>query len=173
VLVLIAPVQGQGVATAQLQVRGTATGASGIVRVDVQVNGEPGVQRGFPEAATVDFSEPIALRHGANDIAVTAVDRQNRTARQRVTVIRVGEPPQAPAPADAPREPVSAGRHTTPESRHGLRLGMSQAEVRDLLGEPVSVEDTPTFVFWHYGPEQYVVFEQGTGRVHGWVGVSS
>jgi hypothetical protein len=50
---------------------------------------------------------------------------------------------------------------------------MSQTEVRNLLGEPVSVEDTSKFVFWHYGPEKYVVFEQATGRVHGWVGVSS
>jgi hypothetical protein len=172
-LALIAPVQGQQVTTAPLQVRGTASGASGIVEVDVQVNGEPRVQRVVPETATVDFSEPIALRPGPNEIVVTAVDQQNRTAHQRVTVTRIEERPQAPAPADGPREPVSQGRRTTPEHRPGLQLGMSQAEVRDLLGEPVSVEDTPTFVFWHYGPEQYVVFEQGTGRVHGWVGVSS
>ena len=173
VLALVAPVQGQRVTTAQLQVRGTATGASGIVRVDVQVNGEPVVQRVVPGTASVDFSEPIALRHGPNDIVVTAVDRQNLTARQRVTVTRVGERPQAPAPADEPREPVPAGGSTTREHRPALQLGMSQAAVRDLLGEPVSVEDTPKFVFWHYGPEQYVVFEKTTGGVYGWVGVSS
>ena len=50
---------------------------------------------------------------------------------------------------------------------------MTQAEVRDLLGEPVSVEDTFDFVFWHYGAEDEVVFERGTGRVHGWLGFSS
>lgn len=171
VLALIAPVQGQQVTTAQLQVRGTATGAPGIVRVDVHVNGEPRIQRVVPGTATVDFSEPIALRRGPNDIAVTAVDQQHRAARQRVTVTRVEPHPQVPA--DGPDEPVSAGRRTTREHRPGLQLGMSQTEVRDLLGVPVSVEDTPKFVFWHYGPDQYVAFEQGTGRVHGWVGVSS
>jgi hypothetical protein len=173
VLALTAPVQGQQVTAARLQVRGSASGASGIVRVDVRVNGEPRVQRAVPGTASVDFSEPIALRHGANDIAVTAVDRQNRAARQRVTVTRVEERPRAPAPADEPGEPVAAGRRTTRGHRPGLQLGMSPPEVRDLLGEPVRVEDTPEFAFWHYGPDQYVVFEQGTGRVHGWVGVSS
>jgi hypothetical protein len=173
VLALTAPAQGQQVTTAQLQVRGTATGAPGIVRVDVQVNGEAQVQRLVPWTASVDFSEPIALRPGPNDIAVTAVDQQHRTAHQRVTVTRVEEHPRAPAPGDEPRESGTAGRRTTPENRPGLQLGMSQAQVRDLLGEPISVEDTPMFIFWHYGPEQYVVFEQGTGRVHGWVGVSS
>jgi hypothetical protein len=172
-IALVAPVQGQGVTTAQVQVRGTATSALGIVQVDVQVNGEPRVQRLVPGTATVDFSEPIALRPGPNDILVTAFDPQHRAARQRVTMTRVEERPQAPAPADEPREPASAGRSTVREHRPGLHLGMSQTEVRHLLGAPVSVEATSKFVFWHYGPEQYVVFEQTTGRVHGWVGVSS
>jgi hypothetical protein len=44
--------------------------------------------------------------------------------------------------------------------------------VRARLGAPVRVEATPQFVFWYYADEAYVVFEQGTGRVHGWVGVS-
>jgi catechol 2,3-dioxygenase-like lactoylglutathione lyase family enzyme len=172
-IALVAPVQGQQVTTARVQVRGTAIGALGIVQVDVQVNGEPRVQRLVPGTATVDFSEPIALRHGPNDIVVTAFDPQHRAARQRVTVTRVEERPQASALADEPREPASAGRSTVREHRPGLQLGMSQTEVRDLLGAPVSVEATSKFVFWHYGPEQYVVFEQATGRVHGWVGVSS
>jgi hypothetical protein len=52
---------------------------------------------------------------------------------------------------------------------------MTQAEVRALLGEPTSVEASAGFVFWHYGTEaheQDVVFEQGTERVHGWLGFS-
>jgi hypothetical protein len=173
VIALAAPGQGQQVTTAQVQVRGTATGAPGIVRVDVQVNGEPRIQRAASGQATVAFAEPIALRAGPNDIVVTAFDQQHRAARHRVTVTRVEERPQAPAPADAPREPVPAGRSTARQHRPSLQLEMSQIEVRALLGEPVRVEATPAFVFWHYGPEAYVVFEQGTGRVYGWVGISS
>jgi hypothetical protein len=47
---------------------------------------------------------------------------------------------------------------------------MSQDAVRALLGAPVSVEDTPDFLFWHYGPEQSVVFGRDTKHVQGWLG---
>jgi hypothetical protein len=82
-----------------------------------------------------------------------------------------GPPPDQGAPP--PRAPGPAGRDTAREHRPRLQLGLSPTEVRDLLGEPVRVEDAPTFVFWHYGADAYVVFERGTGRVYGWVGVSS
>jgi hypothetical protein len=52
---------------------------------------------------------------------------------------------------------------------------MTQDEVRALLGEPTSVEAVAGVVFWHYGTEaheQDVVFEQDTGRVHGWLGLA-
>jgi hypothetical protein len=52
---------------------------------------------------------------------------------------------------------------------------MTQDEVRALLGEPTSVETVAGVVFWHYGTEEHeqdVVFEQGTGRVHGWLGLA-
>jgi hypothetical protein len=142
------------------------------VRVDIQVNGERRVQRAVHGEVSVDFAEPIALRQGPNDIVVTAVDQQHRASRHRVTVTRVQERHQPFAPADEPREAIAAGRRTARSSEPSLHLGMSQSEVRALLGEPVSIEDTAEFVFWNYGPEAYVVFEQGAGHVHGWVGVS-
>jgi SmpA / OmlA family len=64
-------------------------------------------------------------------------------------------------------------QHPTRQHRSRLRLGMTQDEVRALLGEPTSVEAVAGVVFWHYGTEaheQDVVFEQETGRVHGWLG---
>jgi hypothetical protein len=173
VIALVAPVQGQQVATAQIQVSGTATGAPSIARVDIQVNGERRVRRTPPGQTTVDFSEPLALRHGPNEIEVTAFDQQHRSARQRVTVTRIEEGAVSSAPADEPRHPAPADPRTALRSRPSLQLGMSQAEVRALLGEPLGVEDTPVFVFWNYGTEAYVVFDQVTGRVHGWLGVSS
>jgi hypothetical protein len=81
--------------------------------------------------------------------------------------------------ADEPREPARpvapAGQRPPHQRRPELELGMTPAEVRDLLGEPTSVEAIAGFVFWHYGTdehEQAVVFEQGTDRVHGWLGFS-
>lgn len=78
-------------------------------------------------------------------------------------------------PRKSARPGVPADQRPTPQRRPQLQPGMTQAEVRDLLGEPTSVEAIAGFVFWHYGTEaheQEVVFEQGTERVHGWLGFS-
>jgi hypothetical protein len=200
VIALVAPGPGQQVSTPELRVSGTATGTAGIVRVDVQVNGELWARGQAPGWEAVEFSKQVSLRPGSNEIVVTAFDQRNRAARRLVTVTRIEErslplthpegaaasrgtgvarqmgatqasradEPRAQAP---PQAPVSSS--TARQSRPRPQLGMTQAEVRGLLGEPVSVEDTPEFAFWHYGPETYVVFEQGTGRVYGWLGFSS
>jgi hypothetical protein len=80
---------------------------------------------------------------------------------------------------DEPREPARPGapvdQRPTQPRRPRLQTGMTQADVRDLLGEPASVEAIAGFVFWHYGTEaheQAVLFEQGTGQVQGWLGFS-
>jgi hypothetical protein len=46
---------------------------------------------------------------------VMAFDQQHRAARQRVTVTHVEERPQAPAPADEPREPVQPPTRDVPD----------------------------------------------------------
>jgi Bacterial Ig domain len=170
---LVAPAQGQQVTAGQLQVRGTATGAQGLAWVDMQVNGERQAQRTGSGQTAVDFSEPIALRYGPNEIVVTAVDPQHRSAGRRVTVTRLEESAGAPEPADEPRPQAPADQRPAQQGPPRLHLGMSQAEVRALLGAPASVEETLDFVFWHYGAEAYVVFDERTGRVHGWLGVAS
>jgi hypothetical protein len=78
---------------------------------------------------------------------------------------------------DGAREPAHRGapvdQPPTPQHRPRLRLGMTQDEVRALVGEPTSVEAVAGVVFWHYGTEaheQDVVFAQETGRVQGWLG---
>jgi hypothetical protein len=170
---LVTPAQGQRVTAAQVEVHGTATAVRGLARVDIQVNGERQAQRTASGQTTVDFSEPITLRHGPNEIMVTAVDRQHRSADRGVTVTRLEESARASAPADETRLQVPADQHTAQQGPPRLHLGMSQAEVRALLGAPISVEESLGFVFWRYGAEAYVVFDERTGRVHGWLGVPS
>ena len=77
----------------QLPVTGTATATQGIVRVDIQINGELLKSRITPTGRnTVEFSEQVSLRPGTNEIVVTAVDRRNRSVHRRVMVIRIEEP---------------------------------------------------------------------------------
>jgi hypothetical protein len=55
-----------------------------------------------------------------------------------------------------------------------ISLGMTQEEVRQILGDPVSAERAGEYIFWQYSPfnnQRYVIFEQGNGRVSGWRGL--
>jgi hypothetical protein len=116
----------------------------------------------------------LTLRDGhhlTGTFASTAADARGASQWSRATAQPGGAPPDQGTPP--PQTPGPAGRNTARAHRPRLQLGLSPTEVRDLLGEPDRVEDAPTFVFWHYGADAYVVFERGTGRVYGWVGVSS
>ena len=126
-------------------------------------------------------------QHLTGTFVSTAANARGASQWRRAAAHQVGpapgrEPPRqeghvSPSPpaqtAPPPRKPVAEDHHTTREHRPRLHLDMSPTQVRDLLGEPVRVEDAPMFVIWHYGTEAYVVFEKGTGRLYGWVGVSS
>ena len=73
-----------------------------------------------------------------------------------------------------PRGPLmAAGSDSGRPSGHRLQVGMSPDAVRARLGAPISVEETPHFVFWHYGPERSVVFRRDTERVQGWLGFAA
>lgn len=76
------------------------------------------------------------------------------------------------APPEPGRPPAPAGSRSGRPGGHRLQVGMSPDAVRALLGTPVSIEDTPDFLFWHYGPEQSVVFGRDPERVQGWLGFS-
>jgi hypothetical protein len=57
--------------------------------------------------------------------------------------------------------------------RKQLSLGMTQDDVRRMLGDPISIEPVGSYVFWHYSPtsnQQYVIFEKMSGQVSGWRG---
>ena len=43
-----------------------------------------------------------------------------------------------------------------------------------MLGEPLSIEEAGSYIFWQYSPrsnQQYVVFERANGQVSGWRGL--
>jgi hypothetical protein len=50
-----------------------------------------------------------------------------------------------------PEGAAPAGRRSGRPGGPRLQVGMSPDAVRALLGTPVSIEDTPDFLFWHYG----------------------
>ena len=60
------------------------------------------------------------------------------------------------------------------QNQKQLRLGMTQEEVRRLLGDPMSIDSSGDHIFWQYSQEsnqKYVVFEKGSGHVSGWLGL--
>ncbi len=66
----------------------------------------------------------------------------------------------------------SRGGNSQP-GRKQLSLGMTQDDVRRMLGEPTSIEPVGPYVFWHYSPmsnQQYVIFDKMSGQVSGWRG---
>jgi hypothetical protein len=51
---------------------------------------------------------------------------------------------------------------------------MSQEDVRRTLGDPVSIENAGSYIFWQYSQmsnQKYVVFEKASGQVSGWRGL--
>jgi hypothetical protein len=106
--------------------------------------------------------------------ALDSLAQRLREVERRLTAMETRSPEasRVDVPREPTRQPAPAGRATARPGGPRLQPGLTQAEVRDLLGEPVRVEATPRFVFWYYEHEAYVVFEQGTGRVDGWLGVS-
>jgi hypothetical protein len=62
----------------------------------------------------------------------------------------------------------------SPQGGKHLSLGMTQEDVRRALGDPVSVENAGSYIFWQYSQtsnEKYVVFEKVSGQVSGWRGL--
>jgi DNA-binding protein H-NS len=76
-------------------------------------------------------------------------------------------PPLSNTPSPAPQVGSS------PQDGRRISLGMTQEDVRLMLGEPISIENAGSYVFWQYSQlsnQKYVVFEKSTGQVSGWRG---
>ena len=120
------------------------------------------------QMASADVREPYSRgRLGGPDPAPPAPVLADRL------VALVTSPSAASRPGE-PHAPALAGPRTVQQGRPKLQPGLSQAEVRDLLGEPSSVDDAPDFVYWQYGTAKYtayVYFDKATGQVRGWLGI--
>jgi hypothetical protein len=79
-----------------------------------------------------------------------------------------------PRPLPTVPRDVSTPGSNAQQGRKSLSLGMTQDDVRRMLGEPMSIEHVGSYVFWHYSwlsNQQYVIFEQVGGQVSGWRGL--
>jgi len=91
-IVLATPADGQQVTSNRIQLRGAAASNQGVVRVEVQVNGQRLSQRdgsGSGSSTRVDFAEWLPLREGNNEIVVTAFGPGNLSTTQTVTVTQM------------------------------------------------------------------------------------
>ena len=75
-----------------------------------------------------------------------------------------------------PSEPQKASSQggNSPQGGRQLSLGMTQEDVRRTLGEPISIENAGSYVFWQYSQvsnQKYVIFEKVSGQVSGWRGL--
>jgi hypothetical protein len=105
--------------------------------------------------------------------ALVMEDRQSTRETGR-SQANYPEHPQSQTPnlTVAPQGPSSRSGDFLPGKRQ-LSLGMTQDDVRHLLGDPSSIEPVGDYVFWHYSPtsnQQYIIFDKMSGQVTGWRG---
>lgn len=87
-----------------------------------------------------------------------STEKSDRLARQ--------QPSEAKSTAPDGQGSPQGGKH--------LSLGMTQEDVRRTLGDPVSIENTGSYIFWQYSQmnnQKYVLFDKVTRQVWGWRGL--
>ena len=95
VIAIASPAETQHVTAEQVQLLGAAASDSGVARVEFRVNGQLVKQqdkRGATQVSNVDFAEPLILREGKNEIAVTVIDMDNQATTRALTVTRLQDP---------------------------------------------------------------------------------
>jgi hypothetical protein len=97
------------------------------------------------------------------------ITREPGTSQSKDAEKPEGQTRQLPAATQG----ASSRGENAPPGRKQLSLGMTQDDVRRVLGDPISIEPVGSYVFWHYSPmsnQQYVIFEKMSGQVSGWQG---
>jgi DNA-binding protein H-NS len=104
------------------------------------------------------IAENRLSRMGSERNPSKGLEKLNSQARQL--------PPETHNAAAQGKSPQPAGKH--------LSLGMTPEDVRHTLGDPISIEDAGSYVFWQYSRlsnQKYVIFEKASGQVSGWRGL--
>jgi hypothetical protein len=100
-----------------------------------------------------------------------ALMMENRQAisRSARALLKSAEKPDRQA-----RQQLTEARDAAPQGGKQISLGMTQADVRRTLGDPISIDNSGSYIFWQYSEmsnQKYVVFEKVTGQVWGWRGL--
>ena len=99
----------------------------------------------------------------APDARLQAIEAELEALKQRVDVLE-GRSPAGTAKPAAP--PAAAAAADCPGSER-LKVSMTQAEVRAVLGEPAKIDSTPLQFVWRY-PCGSAYFDAGTRRFVGY-----
>jgi len=111
------------------------------------------------------------LKQAVEVLLKKALETDNRLASLE-SAHTAAKRPEKPAPEV--QQQASAVNGATERRSIKISLGMTQEEVRRILGKPFSAESAGEYIFWQYSPsnnQRYVVFEKGNGRVSGWLGL--
>jgi hypothetical protein len=111
------------------------------------------------------------LQQGVEVLLKKALEIDVRVSQLEATK-NVGS--RAPMPRPSPPKSALEERGPTIDKRQEISLGMTQEEVRQIIGDPLRTEYAGDYIFWHYSPlsyQKYVVFERENGRVSGWLGL--
>lgn len=123
-----------------------------------------------------------ATRQTQQDLsqAIEVLLRRALVMEDRQSLRELGRPqtyaddPESQGHHPPPAPPATSLRSgSSPSGKKQLSLGMTQDDVRRLLGDPLSIEPVGEYVFWHYSPtgnQHYVIFEKMSGQVSGWRG---
>jgi len=98
--------------------------------------------------------------------AAQSLDERVRDLERRVEQLeKVGKQPAGAAGANRTTGRSDSSRQL--ENWRSLRLGMTEADVRTILGEPHKVE-VIGFITWDYPGGGSVRFDRRNGKVQGW-----
>lgn len=115
------------------------------------------------------IDRPLAILLGTLTCSLAAaqsIDERVRDLERRVEQLeRVGKQPAGAAEASRPTARSDRSRQL--ENWRALRLDMTEADVRTILGEPHKVE-VIGFITWYYQGNGDVRFDRRNGKVVGW-----
>jgi hypothetical protein len=114
--------------------------------------------------------------------AIEVLLKKALVTENRLTIIGSERSPSkgTEKPEVQARQQPSETRSAAPQKKNSsqgemhISLGMTQEDVRRTLGDPISIENAGSYIFWQYSQmsnQKYVVFDKVTLQVWGWRGL--